>query len=203
MVKCCKARKAVTLVELIILTLLVAIIGATLAGGVIFFVQLFVYSPHQLDVQKISQGLAFTIVEGNQGIRGIRYSRNIIDASAIQFSYTYGYPTSDDQLSVRFRWDVATKHIYQSTSADGGSIWSAEEVIPYHMPTSITIDGKDTPSVIFTYKKDSDADWISGVDALADIRRVIFSVNAKTGTGEFVNFQGATEVTSSVEIKDF
>jgi len=203
MVKRCKNRKAVTLVELVILTLLVGVVGATFAGGVIFFVQLFVYSPHQLDVQKISQGLTFEIVEGNQDARGIRYARSVIDATAIQLSYTYGYPTSDDQLSVRFRWDPVTKHIYKSTSTDGGSIWSAEAVTPYHMPTSITIDGKDTPSVIFTYKKDSDVDWTVGVDALTDIRRAIFSVNLKTGTGEFVNFQGATEITSSIEIKNF
>ena len=203
MVKRCKNRKAVTLVELVILTLLVGVVGATFAGGVIFFVQLFVYSPHQLDVQKISQGITFEIVEGNQDARGIRYTRSIIDATAIQFSYTYGYPTSDDQLSIRFRWDETTKHIYKSTSTDGGSIWSAETVIPYHMPASITIDGKNALSVIFTYKKDNDVDWTSGIDALTNIRRVIISFNIKTGTGEFVNFQGATEITSSVEIKKF
>ena len=97
--------------------------------------------------------------DGNQNVRGIRYARRIIDASAAQFSYTYGYPTAADQLSVRFRWDAAAKHIYQSTSTNGGSSWSAESVVPYHIPNSITIDGKDTLSVIFTYKKVADADY--------------------------------------------
>jgi len=143
------------------------------------------------------------MTEGNPDTRGMRYTRNVIDASSIQFSYTYGYPTLDNQLSVRFRWDSATKHIYQSTSTDGGSIWSAEEVIPYYISSSITVDGKDTPSVIFIYKKDSDLDWVSGVDDLSDIRRVIISINLKTGTGNFTNFQGATEITSSIEIKNF
>jgi len=57
MVKKIKTKKAVTLVELIMTMLVIAIIGATIAGVIVFFVQLFVYSPNQLDVQKIGQSL--------------------------------------------------------------------------------------------------------------------------------------------------
>lgn len=203
MVKNIRNKKAATLVETIMIILVIAIVGATVAGGVVFFVQLFIYSPRQLDVQKVGERLNNIMIEGDQDIRGIRYTRNVIDASDIQFSYTYGYPTSDDQLSVRFRWDGTVKHIYQSTSTDQGSSWSTEAVIPYHMPSSITIDGKDTPSVIFTYKKANDAAWVSGSDDLVDIRRLILSINAKSGAGNFADFQGTTDITSSIEIKNF
>ena len=203
MVKNIRNKKAATLVEMVMVISVIAIIGATIAGTIVFFVQLFIYSPRQLDVQKIGERLNSIMIEGDQDTRGIIYTRSVIDASATQFSYTYGYPTADDQLSVRFRWDGTAKHIYQSTSTNGGSSWSAEAVIPYHMPSSITIDGKDTPSVIFTYKKANDADWVSGSDDLVDIRRLILSINAKSGAGSFADFQGATDITSSVEIKNF
>ena len=203
MVKNIRNKKAATLVEMIMITSVIAIVGATIAGAVVFFIQLFTYSPRQLDVQKVGERLNNIMIEGDQDTRGIRYTRNVIDASATQFSYTYGYPTLDDQLSVRFRWDETVKHIYQSTSTNRGSSWSAETVIPYHMPSSITIDGKDTPSVIFTYKKANDADWVSGSDDLVDIRRLILSINTKSGAGNFANFQGAVDSTSSVEIKNF
>jgi len=203
MVKKIKNKKAATLVELMIITLVIAVMGATMAGAVVFFVQLFVYSPRQLDVQKVGERLNNIMIEGDQDARGIRYTRSVIDASATQFSYTYGYPVAANKLSVRFRWDAIAKHIYQSTSNDGGSTWSAEAVTPYHMPSSITIDGKDTPSVIFTYRKDNDAAWMSGSDNLVDIRRLILNITAKSGAGNFANFQGATDFISSVEIKDF
>lgn len=190
--------------------IVIAIISVCIIGAVIFLVQLFMYSPRQLDTQKIGQELTQAMLEGNQDVRGIRYTRWVVDASATRFSYTYGYPipynssiTPNDQLSVRFRWDAANKHIYRSTSTDGGSTWSTETVIPYYIPSSITIDGKDIPSVIFTYKKANDADWISGVDAVSTIRRVIISIGVITDTGNFGQFQGSSNITASVEIKGF
>jgi len=203
MVNCLKNKKGATLIELIVLILIVAIIGATIGGIAIFFVQLFMYSPRQLDTQKIAQELTHTMTEGTPDIRGIRYTRMIIDASSTQFSYTYGYPTPDDQLSVRFRWDNTDGHIYRSTSADDGVTWSAEEVIPYYILSTTTVDGKDTPGVIFTYKKANDADWISGTDTINEIQRVSIDINVKTGAGNFNAFEGSSDVTSSVEIKSF
>lgn len=203
MVNCIKDKKSASLIELIITILLVTIIGATIVGPVIFLVELFMYSPRQLDTQKIAQELTQIMIEGNQDIRGIRYTRTIIDASDTQFSYTYGYPTANDQLSVRFRWNAADKHIYRSTSTNGGLAWSTETIIPYYIPTTVTIDGKDTPSVIFTYKKSNDGDWVFGLDDVTTIRRLIISINLNTGTGGFSALEGSTHITSSVEIKGF
>ena len=143
------------------------------------------------------------MIEGNSDARGIRYTRNVIDASATQFSYTYGYPTEADEVSVRFRWDNTDSHIYRSTSTDGGSNWSSELVIPNYIPATTTIDGKDTAGVIFTYRKASDVAWVSGSDALTAIRRMVIGINIKTGTGDFDKLEGSNDVTSSVEIKNY
>lgn len=196
-------KNGVTLVESVITLVIVAIIGATIAGAVIFFVQLFMYSPRQLDTQKIGQEIAQTIIEGTSNARGIRYARNILDASSTQVSYTYGYPTNDERIAVRFRWDSATKHFHRSLSSDGGATWSAESLFPYYISNATTIDGKDTASVIFTYKKANDANWVSGTDAPSTIRRVIISINLKTGGGSFSSFEGSKNFTCSAEIKGF
>lgn len=198
-----KNKKGTTLIEAIMLIVTLGIIGVTVVGVIIFFVQLFLYSPRQLDTQKIGQELTNIMVEGNQDIRGIRYARSVIDASSQQFSYQYGYPTTEDGQAVRFRWNPEDKHIYRSTSSDNGATWSTENVIPYYMPSTVIIDGKDTPSVIFTYKKANNVDWVSGVDVVSSIRRMIISINLKTGTGSFSAFQGSSNITSSVEIKGF
>lgn len=203
-------KKAVTLIEVVILLLVTAIMGATIVGAVVYFVQLFIYSPRQLDTQKICQELSNMMIEGDQNIRGIRYARKVLDTpnnpTAIQFAYTYGYPVSydslitpNDQLSVKFRWDPTDKHIYRSTSTDGGLNWSAETVIPYYISSSTTVDGKDVSGTIFTYKKAADADWVPA-DGLSAIRRVIISINVKAGTG---TFGGSFNFTSSAEIKGF
>ncbi|MFC1674544.1 hypothetical protein ACFL1K_01425 [Candidatus Omnitrophota bacterium] len=196
-------KKGATLIELIIMILVLAIIGATISGTVLYFAQLFMYGPRKLDTQKIAQELANIIIEGDENVRGARYSRQVLDADATQYSYTYGYPAVANQLSVRFRWDATDKHIYRSTSTDGGSSWSSGSVVPYYMPSSITIDGKDAASVIFTYKRADDSDWTPGVDPLTAIRRLILGISFTSGTGSFSNFEGFTDITSSVEIKGF
>lgn len=198
-------KKGATLIELVMLIIILAIIGVTVSGVVIFFAQLFMYSPRQLDTQKIGQELSDIMVEGNQDARGIRFTRSIIDASSQQFSYIYGYPTAQDGQGVRFRWNAADSHIYRSTSSDSGVTWSTQTVVPYYLLNNIatTIDGKDASGVIFTYKKAADADWVSGVDALSTIRRVIIGVKVQTGSGAFSGFQGSSNITSSVEIKGF
>jgi uncharacterized protein (UPF0333 family) len=198
MVRLFRNKKGATLIELAIVIVVVAIIG----GTIIFFVQMFMFSPRQLDTQNIARELEWTMLEGDEDARGIRYAVEVLDASATQFSYTYGY-LDDDQLSVRFRYDAASDHIYRSTSTDGGVGWSSEEAIPYFIQSGVIVDGKDTPSVVFTYKKASDAAWVSGVDALGDIRRVIVSLNVKSQTGSFQDFQGSMDITSSAEIKSF
>ncbi|MBM3248617.1 MAG: hypothetical protein FJZ10_04270 [Candidatus Omnitrophica bacterium] len=204
MLKNIKNKESATLIELIIVILLVAVIGASIAGTVIFFIQMFVFSPRQLDVQKIANELIFTMIEGNKDIRGMRYARKVINGtSATQFLYTYGYPTASDQLSVRLRWNASDKHIYRSTSTNGGATWSSESLVPYYISPAITIDGKDTPSVIFSYKKANDADWIFGTDPYAFIRRVVISINVKSGTGVFGALEGSFNTTASVEIKGF
>ncbi|MCF7908236.1 MAG: hypothetical protein K9L86_05155 [Candidatus Omnitrophica bacterium] len=196
-----KIKKCETLIELIMTMLIVSIVAAVVAGAMIFFVQLFIYSPRQLDCQKIAQEISNLMIEGTPDARGLRYTRSIIDASSTQFSYSYGYPAV--VLSVRFRWDSGDGHIYRSISTNSGGSWSAESVVPYYIPTELTIDGKDTTGVIFSYKKASDADWVLGVDALTDIRRVIISITVKTATGNFDDFQGSVDLTQSVEIKSF
>lgn len=203
MLKSRKDQKGATLVELVMTMLVLSIIGAALFGVIIFFVQLFMFSPRQLDTQKIGQELENMMIEGNQDVRGLRWTGAILDASAAQYSYIYGYPTLSDGAAVRFRWNAADKKIYRSTSSDGGGSWSAEAIIPVYLlnNSSISIDGKDTAGVIFTYKKAGDIAWVSGTDALTDIRAVVISINVKTGAGSFANFQGSSNITASAEIK--
>jgi hypothetical protein len=185
--------------------LVLGIISATVSGVIMFFTQLFLYSPRQLDTQKIAQELGNMMAEGNQDVRGMRFTRTVLDASATQFSYIYGYPTLAEGLSVRLRWSATDKKIYRSTSTNGGSSWSAESVIPAYLlnNTSLTLDGKDTSGVIFTYKKANNVDWVAGTDAVSTIRRAIINIKMQTATGAFANAQGLSAYTASVEIKGF
>lgn len=199
-----RIKKSATIVELVIIIVVVAIIGATIAGVILHFIQLFIYSPRQLDTQKIAQELTYTMTEGDADVRGMRYTRSIIDANATQFSYTYGYPpTAANQLSVRFRWDGANNQIHRSTSTDGGGNWSSESAFPYYIHSSTTVDGQDTAGTIFTYKKADESAWTPGVDIKTTIRRVILDINVKTQEGVFDDFEGSTDITSSVEIKNY
>jgi len=204
-----KEKKGSSIIEVTMLVIVLGIVGSVVVGVILFFMQLFVYTPRALNVQKIGQELNEKVIEGDALVRGLRYATNIIDASSTQLSYTYGHLPDLPGQSVRFRWSAVDKKIYRSTSSDGGLNWSGEIVIPQylHNNTSILIDGKDVAGVIFTYKKVDDddeqeeEDWVLGSDPLTAIRRVIFSINVKTGTGSFKSFHGSCNLTSGVEIK--
>ncbi len=192
-----------TIVELAVTTLIVAIIGLTMAGSIIFFVQLFMYSYRQLDTQKIAQELMDTMIEGTPDIRGIRYARTVIDASSTQFTYTYGYPTPADQLSVRFRLqrDGRVYHVYRRTRPGTGGTWSTAALVPYYVTSGVTVIGRSSPQVIFTYRQAGDVPWTGGSTSL--IRRVIINIRVQTGSGAFNAWQGSFDLASSVEIKGF
>jgi len=182
-------RKGATFIELIMTLLILAIIGATVVGVIVFFVQLFVYSPPQSDTVKIAREIGDIMFEGEnignantQAVRGIRFARAVLTGanapSTQQFCYTYGYvnapaatfPTaspdnSANRLSVRFRWknDATGKHIYRSTSTDAGASWSTETAVPYYNTNSaIQVDdlSQSGTGAVFSYKK-----IVSGAEA--------------------------------------
>lgn len=197
-----------TLIELVVSMLVVAIMGAVFSGAIIFFVQMFLYGPRQLNTQQIAQELDNLVIEGVPDVRGIRYagSTGIIDASAAQFSYTYGSVSAPagaayDNLSVRLRWNAGNKHLYRSINSGAG--WSAESQIPVFTAADISIDGKAGAGIIFQYKKDNDADWASGTDPLSAIRRVILNVTVNTGSGGFSESEGTFDLTTGAAIKSF
>jgi type II secretory pathway pseudopilin PulG len=196
-------KKGFTFVELIVLTLVVAIIGAAMTGTIIFFTHVFVYSPRQMDTQKIAQELMSIMTEGDQNVRGIRYARSVLNAQDRVFSYTYGYPAASDVRSVRFKLqrDGRVWHMYRSTRSGLTGNWSPDVLIPYYVPSEVPIAGRDSPQLIFTYRQAGDAAW-DGANPNA-IRRVIISIRVQTGSGSFDSWQGSCDLTSSVEIKGF
>ena len=198
-----RKKEGATVIELTVMIMVVAIIGLAMSSAIVFFSQLFVYTPRQLDAQKIAQDLMAAMTEGDQDVRGARYARTVIDASDTQFTYTYGYPTSSDQLSVRFRLqrDGQVYRVYRRTRPSGGGNWSRDTLVPYYVPPGVTIVGKNSPQVIFTYRQAGDAAWNGG--ATSTIRRVIIDIRVQTGSGSFSSWQGSFDLTSGVEIKGF
>lgn len=197
-------RKAFTLIELIVTVSIVAIMAAVTAGMVIYVMQLFVYLPREMKARTIANEIIETVTEGESQKSGLRYAVGIQNASSNQVDYTFGYPGSSARRLMRFRWNSGTNKIYRSYTAFGGSIYGAEELVPYYATGEISIRGRSQASTtIFSYFKADGSTWVQGLDPLNTIKRVEVNVAVSTGTGLFSNWESSFEATSGAEVRQY
>ena len=202
--------KGFSSIELVVTILVVLIIASLTAGIIASLMQLFVYLPREMKARTVAHEAIEFMTEGEIGKRGMRFAVQVLDASPIQITYTFGYPGNEDKRNMRFRWDSTTNKIYRSYTAFGDAIlgpeppYSLEEIIPYYAGPDISIRSRQAaPNTIFTYFKQDGSAWAEGVDALSEIRRVEINIVVSTGTGLFTNWESSFETTSSVEVKQY
>jgi hypothetical protein len=127
------------------------------------------------------------MIDGDSQVGGLRFSRSI---TAIQ-DYQVTFMDEDNQ-SVVCRLDTIANKLYRSVN--GG----AEALIPYYAaPSAISISGKNNK--LFTYYDANEA--VTAVPA--NVRRISITLIAKTGSGSYDEWQGQSEVSTSVAVKKY
>lgn len=196
-------RKGFSLIELVTTMTVVAIIGAVTAGIIIYLVQLVVYAPREMKAKTIAHEAIETMIEGDTLHRGMRYAAEVVDASADQFSYKFGYPltvnigpTPADRRGMSFAWDVTMMKLRRLSTAFGGDTYIIDEIIPYYATSEIAM------TCHFKYFDGTGLEW-DATTPLYNIRRVEIDIQVRTGTGLFQNWEGSFHTVSSVDIKEY
>ncbi|MDI6759005.1 MAG: prepilin-type N-terminal cleavage/methylation domain-containing protein, partial [Candidatus Omnitrophota bacterium] len=178
-----------TLIELVITILLVGIL--VLAGSqiVISTIQSLVFVSNKARADSVASDIIDSMIKGVGLTKGLRFSRNITaiyDNSRIIF-------TNQDNQNIEYRLtDENNIKWYINSSFQG--------YLPYYatQTSGINLAGKNNK--LFTYYNASGSEITSPV---ADVRRVEINLIVRTGSGNFSDWQGYSEQSSSVAVKKF
>lgn len=177
------SRKGFTLIELVMVMLIVAVLSVVGSSLLIYLVQNSIIIPNQLNTNMVASQALDSMIEGDSNARGLRSSRSITAIGDNQLTFN-----SQDGQSITWRLDTVANKLYRSI--DGG----AEALIPYYAVTGVNLAGES--SKLFTYFDASE----NTASLPADVRRIRIDLIAMTGSGSFDDWQGRSDVATSIAV---
>ena len=193
------AKNGFTAVELIVTMLIIPIIGGTSAASLIYVVQILIYMPADMNTKRIAEEIADTILEGDIPTRGLRYANAIMDASATQLTYSYGYPETVKYV----RYSSSSNRVMVSTSQDNVA-WTTAQAVPSNITSDIVVrDTAGGASIFSYYKADSSSPFTPNAGTLKDIRRVDLAIAVSSNSARLGGSDASFTVTSGVDIKQY
>ncbi len=121
-----------TLIELIVTTAVLAIIGVVAAGVIVTFMRIFLYLPREMKAKTVAHDIAEFAIEGEPGKPGLRYSAAVTAATATSITYTSGYPAASDQVTMTLAYDTINDRLQRTAGA-------VTDTIPYYDTSDITV----------------------------------------------------------------
>jgi len=184
-----KVQKAniagVTLVELIMVMLIVAIMSVAGGSLMAYFVQNSMFIPNQLNMEMLASDALDIMIEGDQQAKGLRFSKEIVTARKNRVTFI-------NQNGAEITYRLRTGQNRFTRSINGGS----QETFPYYAPSSgISLAGRNNR--VFRYYDISG----SRTNNPVNIRKVRLDVIANTGTGSYATWDGQSEQRTAVALK--
>jgi type II secretory pathway pseudopilin PulG len=174
--------RSFTLIEAIMVILIISIFAGSGAWLMANTVKNSVFIPNQMNMDKLVNDALDIMIEGDSQAKGLRFSRVISTIAANRVDFI-----NQDGLTIYYRLDTSTSKLYRSISG------AAETALPYYSsPVAITMNGKS--GTLFTYYDTNEA--VTAV--AANVRRIRMILVAKTGTGLYNDWQGQSELASSI-----
>jgi prepilin-type N-terminal cleavage/methylation domain-containing protein len=178
-------KGAMTLIELIMVMVIVAVLSAA-GGTTLFFVlQHAIFIPNKLNVEMVGQDIMDRIIEGENGRSGLRFARRIVSIGPRLIRFT-----DSDNQDVTFvlsgRW-----FSYQIA---GGAL----NYIPYYLRNSLRgFQIEAFNRQVFTYYDARERI----TDRAGDVQRVKIEFRVRSGSGRYQDWQSQLNFASAVAIK--
>ncbi len=182
-----RSKKGVTLVELIMVIVIIGILSVPGTHIMFHLIKNSVFVPNKLNMDMLASDALDIIVDGDGQAKGLRFSRSVTSIQDYQVVFS-----NQDNQTISYRLDSVGQKLYRSIS--GG----AEKVIPFYAaPTGINMLGKNNK--VFVYYDAAEAVTANP----AAVRRIEITLVARTGSGSYDNWQGASEQSTSVAVKKY
>ncbi|HNX68516.1 MAG TPA: prepilin-type N-terminal cleavage/methylation domain-containing protein [Candidatus Omnitrophota bacterium] len=182
-----KKQSGFTLIELVMVTLIAALLvvgGLHILG---FVTKTTFYLPNQVRADTLAADALEILTEGDKTAKGLRFCKAVTTAGANQVIVT----NQDDQ-TIEYRLTAGKLYRKIATGADA--------LVPYYMPADMTIAG--VGGSLFTYTDASDAPLTQPVTP-ANVRRIKVDLIAKNGTGSSDTLDGTSTQSSSVKVNKY
>jgi len=187
-----KAKRAVTLIELVITIVILALIGSASVAFFIPMMHLFFYSPSQLMVDNVAQDVAGIIIEGDDSAKGLRFSKSITSADEDEITFT-----NTDNDTIAYRWDATEKKVFRNINNTG------ESTIPYSYYKNVIVKGSASDSEIFQYYDSSASKIAVPVVSVSSIESIRMNLIIKAGPGNVEASQGSIKIETGIDIKQY
>ncbi|MCX5701196.1 MAG: type II secretion system protein [Candidatus Omnitrophica bacterium] len=193
-----KKNKGFTLIELVILMLIIGILAAVGSSIIISVVQNAMYASKTLNMDMLAQDALDIIIDGDNLAKGLRFSTVTLPAVPGASGNTVTYTYTDSILhTVTITLNTVTHTL--TRQIDGGAV----NAFPYYASSSGIEFYPGLNGFLFFFRT-ADIGAGEGIPSLASqVRRIEVNLVARTGSGSFSDWQGRTELKSSVRINVF
>ena len=152
-----------------------------------YFIQNSIFIPNKLNMDMLAEDSLRIMIEGDSQAKGLRFSRII---NTIPNSNQITFINQDNQ-TISYRLDTGSNRLYRSIAS------GTEALIPYYVTSGISVTGKN--GTLFTCYDANDLTTSNP----ANVRRIVVTLIAKTGTGTYADWQGFSEQYSSIAVDKY
>jgi len=181
-------NKGFTLIELVMIMLIIGILAGVGSSIIISTVKDLMYAPKNLNMDMLSQDAMDKIIEGDNLAKGLRFNKQITAISANSITFI-----DQDSKTVIVTLNTGTNKLTRTINALADNTF-----LYYQSPSDIGFFVGRNAATFLYY------DSAGAVTATAaNVRRVEINFIARTGTGNFSDWQGKAELSSSIKTSKF
>lgn len=183
------SRTGFTLIEVMMITLITALLVVGTLHISIFVIKNTFYLPNQVNADFLAASAIETMIEGDPLAHGLRFCKSVTVASVNEVTFN-----NQDAIPVDYTLNTGTGVLSRNINGAGAV------QIPAGIQSNMKISG--VGGSLFSYYDATDTAIATPVTAgnLATIRRIAINIIVQNGTGSSDNLAGRSQQSSSVKV---